>query len=82
MSSSRSSQNCTLSCPWKYTNMCAQNHLSAQALADRRLSLGVLCGMKQIYSPHGLPPCIVGDSLRWEAVEQETELTVMALVAA
>jgi hypothetical protein len=61
--------------------MCAQNLLSAQALADRRLSLGVLCGMKHIYTPHDLPPCIVGDALRWDATELES-LAGVALIAA
>jgi len=47
--------------------MCAQCLLNAQALADRRVTLGVLCGMKQLYHPHGLPPCFVGDEIDWSA---------------
>lgn len=40
--------------------MCAQCLLNSQALADGRVTLGVLCGIKQIYQPHSLPPCIHG----------------------
>lgn len=40
--------------------MCAQCLLNSQALADGRVTLGVLCGLKHLYKPHGLPPCIKG----------------------
>lgn len=40
--------------------MCAQCLLNAQALVDGRVTLGVLCGLKRLYQPHSLPPCIHG----------------------
>ncbi len=47
--------------------MCAQRLLCRQALADRRLSLGVLYGLKSLYRQNGLPPCVKGDVLSWSA---------------
>jgi hypothetical protein len=71
MSSTRCIEACSLDCPWKNTGMCAQRLRCAQALAERRLSLGVMCGLKQIYHRHGLPPCVVGDSIAWSQEEME-----------
>jgi hypothetical protein len=65
MKSGRTIEPCALECPWHGTCMCAQLVLSAQALADRHLTLGVLCGLKQRYEPHALPPCILGDLIDW-----------------
>lgn len=47
--------------------MCAQCLLNSQSLADRRVTLGVMCGMKQLYHPHDLPPCFVGDVIDWSS---------------
>lgn len=45
--------------------MCLQHILCAQALVDRHLTLGVLCGVKQMYHPHELPPCVHGEHVDW-----------------
>jgi hypothetical protein len=65
MSSLRPAQPCQWHCQWKGTGMCSQCLLSSQALADHRVTLGVLCGLRHLYHPHGLPPCIVGDVVDW-----------------
>jgi len=52
--------------------MCAQCLLNSQSLADRRVSLGVLYGLKSLYQAHGLPPCIVGNRIDWSG-QHETE---------
>jgi hypothetical protein len=65
MSIARRSETCTWQCPWKGTEMCAQKLLCCQALAEHRLTLGVLCGLRFLYQQHGLPPCVVGDTLTW-----------------
>lgn len=60
MSAPNPTQACAWRCPWQGTSMCAQCLLNSQALADGRVTLGVLCGIKHLYKPHGLPPCIKG----------------------
>jgi hypothetical protein len=71
MTSFRQPQPCKWDCPWKDTGMCAQCLLSSQALAERHLTLGVLCGLKQKYAAHGLPPCIIGDVIDWSGPHVE-----------
>lgn len=51
--------------------MCAQRLLCCQALAERRVSLGVLCGLKYLYRQHGLPLCISGDALSYAATSPQ-----------
>jgi hypothetical protein len=58
--------------------MCAQRLLCRQALADRRLSLGVLYGLKSLYRQHGLPPCVVGDALSWSSSRMEAPEMALA----
>jgi hypothetical protein len=58
--------------------MCAQRLLCRQALAERRLSLGVLYGLKSLYRQHGLPPCVVGDTLSWSASRLEAPEMALA----
>lgn len=67
MSTRPQPQVCTWECPWKGTQMCAQCLLNSQTLADGRVTLGVLCGIKSMYTPHQLPPCIVGQAVKWTA---------------
>lgn len=49
--------------------MCAQCLLNSQALADGRVTLGVMCGLKSLYHPHPLPPCIAGNEVHFSAVD-------------
>ncbi|WP_395748883.1 hypothetical protein [Prosthecobacter sp.] len=65
MSTSHTLKPCSWACPWKGTAMCAQCLLNSQSLADGRVSLGVLCGLKSLYQANDLPPCIVGHRLDW-----------------
>lgn len=78
MSRDSLSQACTLQCPWKNTQMCAQCLLNTQSMADGRVTLGVMCGLKAIYQPHSLPPCIVGNSLRWSAPQEGLAIELAA----
>lgn len=74
-------QACAWRCPWKGTHMCAQCLLNSQALADGRVTLGVMCGLKRLYQPHSLPPCIVGNTVDWSgqrASASPSELEVAA----
>ncbi len=49
--------------------MCAQCLLNSQALADGRVTLGVMCGLKSLYHPHPLPPCLAGNRVSFTAVD-------------
>jgi hypothetical protein len=57
--------------------MCAQCLLNSQSLADRRVSLGVLYGLKSLYQAQGLPPCIVGNRLEWSGQCDAVNLTAV-----
>lgn len=48
---------------WQGSESCAQCLLPTQALVDQRVTLGVLCGLRRIYQPHSLPPCIRGSQV-------------------
>jgi hypothetical protein len=58
--------------------MCAQKLLCDQALAEHRLTLGVLCGLKFLYQHHALPPCIMGDVLNWSEPSMEVADVALA----
>lgn len=77
MSTSHSMQPCAWSCPWKGTQMCAQCLLNSQSLADRRVSLGVLCGLKSLYQAQDLPPCIIGNRIDWSGPRDAVNLTAV-----
>jgi hypothetical protein len=57
--------------------MCAQCLLNAQSLADRRVSHGVLYGIKSLYQANDLPPCIVGNRIDWAGPSEAVSLTAM-----
>lgn len=79
MSTSHPLQHCSWPCAWKGTKMCAQCLLNSQSLADRRVSFGVLCGLKAMYQEKGLPPCIIGNSIDWSG--QREAVNLMAVMA-
>ncbi len=49
---------CPLICPWNGTQLCVRHLLSTDGIAEHHLSLAVACGLRHVYHPHGLPPCI------------------------
>lgn len=57
--------------------MCAQCLLNSQSLADRRVSFGVLCGLKSLYQANGLPPCIIGNRIDWSGQREAVNLTAV-----
>jgi len=61
--------------------MCAQRLLCRQAIEEKRLSLGVLCGLKHIYQQQGLPPCVRGETITWSK-PSEVEIEIGELAAA
>lgn len=77
MSTSHPLQPCAWACPWKGTQMCAQCLLNSQSLADRRVSMGVLYGLKSLYQEHDLPPCIVGNKIDWSGPRDAVSLTAV-----
>lgn len=67
MSIHHQTQKCSWVCPWKGSRMCAQCLLNSQALADGRVTLGVICGLRSLYHPHPLPPCITGNVVNFSS---------------
>jgi hypothetical protein len=57
--------------------MCAQCLLNSQSLADRRVSMGVLYGIKSLYQANDLPPCIVGNRIDWSGPRDAAGLTAV-----
>lgn len=49
---------CSLSCPWEGTESCVIHHAREAVRKRARLSLGQLAGLKSLYYPHALPPCV------------------------
>ncbi|GEP45068.1 hypothetical protein [Brevifollis gellanilyticus] len=78
MSTHHKTQPCQWICQWKGTQMCAQCVLNSQSLADHRVSLGVLCGVNNLYYPHDLPPCMVGDKIDWSGKVPESQMLAAA----
>lgn len=53
-----SSSTCPLPCLWAGTQSCALHQLKGNLHYHTRLSLGQLEGLKGMYHPHPLPPCL------------------------
>jgi len=68
---------CLLHCPWSGGDLCLRRLLSHEAIADHHLSLGVACGLRHVYFPRGLPPCVHrnGD-VDWHYAEEEHSLNI------
>lgn len=65
---------CHLRCPWNGKDMCVRCLLTPEAIAEHHLSLGVACGLRHVYFPNELPPCVHhnGD-LDWHYAEAGME---------
>ena len=63
---------CDLTCVLLGTDKCVRNVLSCGWLAEHHLSLGALQGLKSVYLPGDLPPCInfQGD-INWHHAAEE-----------
>lgn len=57
----RAHLSCTLSCPWRATGQCLAEHVGENVLGCGRLSLGQLAGLRSLYHPFALPPCVRAD---------------------
>lgn len=63
---------CELNCAHNGSESCLRNLLTDQGIAPRYLSLGVLQGVKHLYHPHDLPPCIHGNgNINWHHAEKD-----------
>jgi hypothetical protein len=49
---------CELTCIWQGTDMCLRHLVTGRGLAQRHLGLGMLQGLKSLYYPGELPPCV------------------------
>lgn len=67
MSWQSESRECKLSCPWMDTHLCVLSQLTPEILSDHHVSLGMISGLKVMYEPHDLPPCITEEGfLEWK----------------
>lgn len=71
---------CLLQCKWQHTDMCLRCLLSDEAIAEHHLSLGVAFGLRHVYYPHDLPPCVHhnGD-LDWTHPVEEPQVALEAV---
>lgn len=61
---------CQLPCIWNGTEMCVQHLLTAECIAEHHLGLAITCGLRSVYHPHGLPPCVKADGdIDWHGNE-------------
>lgn len=58
MSWTTQTEPCPLPCIWNGTEMCVRHLLTTECIAEHHLSLAVACGLRHVYYPHGLPPCV------------------------
>ncbi len=74
MSWQESHEPCALVCPWNGTEMCVRHLLTIECMDEHHIGLAVTCGLKQIYHPHGLPPCVhAGGDLDWDPTHHSPE---------
>lgn len=71
---------CLLQCKWQHTDMCLRCLLSDEAIAEHHLSLGVAFGLRHVYYPNDLPPCVHhnGD-LDWTHPVEEPQVALEAV---
>lgn len=66
---------CHLPCMWHGTEMCVRCLLSDEGIAEHHLSLAVACGLRHVYHPNNLPPCVhQNGDIDWQHLtEDETQ---------
>lgn len=80
MSGQTNNDPCHLHCRWSGKELCVRCLLTPEAIAEHHLSLGVACGLRHVYYPNQLPPCMhANGDLDWHyedegyAFEEEAE---------
>ncbi|MCW0219578.1 MAG: hypothetical protein OJI67_14730 [Prosthecobacter sp.] len=72
MSGQSANEPCHLRCRWNGKEMCVRRLLTPEAIAEHHLSLGVACGLRHVYFPNNLPPCVHNNGeIDWEYAETE-----------
>lgn len=67
MSWQDSHEPCQMNCRWNGTPMCVRCLLTIECVEQHHIGLAVTCGLKKVYEPHGLPPCVKPDGkLNWD----------------
>lgn len=70
---------CPLPCLWNGTQMCVLNLLSRECLCTHHVNCGLACGLRHIYHPHGLPPCITASGeIRVEVGDERVDALSMS----
>ena len=65
---------CTHACPWKNTAQCLRHLVKESVIQCGHLGSGQMSGVRSMYYPHELPPCVKADgSLHWDHIEKPAE---------
>ena len=65
---------CSLVCPWRGTRQCLRLLVKPSIVLGGHLGGAQLSGVKSMYYPHALPPCVRPDgSLHWDNLENDAE---------
>lgn len=66
---------CHLTCPWNGTEMCVRCLLSDEGISEHHLSLAVACGLRHVYHPNALPPCVhTNGDIDWHSMTDASEV--------
>jgi len=65
---------CSQACPWKDTCLCLRLLVKESVVLGGHLGGGQLSGVRAMYYPHELPPCVKPNgSLHWDSREDYPE---------
>ena len=61
---------CPLPCAWRNTRQCLRLLVNQSVLLSGHLGQSQMSGVRALYFPHELPPCVKPDgTLHWESCE-------------
>ena len=70
---------CSLPCVWRNTGQCLRGLVDQSVLQGAHLGQCQMSGVKALYYPHELPPCVKPDgSLHWE-IREDADVAVLEL---
>jgi len=65
---------CSLACPWKGTCRCLRLLVKQSVILGGHLGSAQLSGVRTMYYPHDLPPCVKADGcLHWDSLEDDSK---------
>ena len=77
MNKRATSLECSLSCPWTDSGQCLRILVKESIVLSGHLGGGQLSGLRSMYHPHDLPPCVKPNGcLHWDNGEDHLEPTL------